>query len=133
MIELQNISKFYYTDTSVTLALNKISVKFPDTGFVAITGESGSGKSTLLNIISGLDTFDDGEMYFKGNPTFQYDSKDWEEYRRNEIGFVFQNYGLIEHYSVLDNCKAALLIRGFSDLKATRVAKSFIDKVGLSE
>ncbi len=133
MIELQNISKYYYTDTSVTLALNKISLKFPDKGFVAITGESGSGKSTLLNIISGLDTFDDGEMYFNGKPTFQFDSADWERYRRKYIGFVFQNYGLVGHYSALDNCMVALLIQGLSAYKARKKAMEYLEKVGLKD
>lgn len=133
MIELQNISKFYYTDTSVTLALNKINLTFPETGFVCITGESGSGKSTLLNIISGLDTFDDGEMFFDGNPTFQFDKTDWENYRREKIGFVFQNYGLIGHYSTLDNCMAALLIQGLDEETSKKKALDYLEKVGLKE
>ncbi|MCR5202361.1 MAG: ABC transporter ATP-binding protein [Lachnospiraceae bacterium] len=131
MIRLQNVSKYYYSDTSVTLALNKINIDLPDKGFVVITGESGSGKSTLLNLISGIDTFDNGEMYFKGEPTFQYDSKDWENYRRNEIGFVFQNYGLIGHYTALDNVVSALLILGFNLEEAREKARNYLNKVGL--
>ena len=81
-IRLEGISKSYYAKTAVTQALRKINLTFQMGEFVAITGESGSGKSTLLNIIGGMDTFDEGEMYVDDQPTFQYDDKDWEEYRR---------------------------------------------------
>ncbi len=131
MIRLQNVSKYYYSDSSVTLALRKINIDFPETGFVCITGESGSGKSTLLNIISGLDTFDDGEMYYNNEPTFQFDDADWEEYRRNEIGFVFQNYGLIGHYSARDNVAGALLIQEKSMNDAVKQADAYLEQVGL--
>lgn len=133
MIQLTNVSKYYYTDSSVTQALDNISLTLPDTGFIAITGESGSGKSTLLNIISGMDTFDDGEMYVDGEPTFQYDSADWEEYRRNKIGFVFQNYGLIDHYTVTENILAALYIQGSEKKDGTVQAEKYEDLVGLLE
>lgn len=131
MILLQNIGKFYYTETSVTQALRKINLKFDIGEFVAITGESGSGKSTLLNIISGMDTFDDGEMYFNGQPTFQFDAADWEDFRREQIGFVFQDYSLIEHYSVLDNVASALLIMGADKKAARERAAIYLEKVGL--
>ena len=102
-IKLQNISKYYYSETAVTQALQGINLEFRMGEFVAITGESGSGKSTLLRIISGMDTFDDGELYVDGQPTFQYDEDDWEEYRRTKIGFVFQDYSLIGHYTAKEN------------------------------
>ena len=130
MIVLQNISKYYYTDTSVTQALRKINLEFKIGEFVAITGESGSGKSTLLNVISGMDAFDDGEMFFCGEPTFQYDAADWENFRRNEIGFVFQNYSLIGHYTTLENIKSALLIMGYQEEEAARQAVTYLEKVG---
>lgn len=111
-IELQNISKSYYSDSAVTQALRKTSLTFVHGEFVAITGESGSGKSTLLNIIGGMDSFDEGEMLVNGIPTFQYTDEDWENYRCNQIGYVFQDYSLIGHYTVLDNITGALLIMG---------------------
>lgn len=131
MILLQNVSKYYYTDTSVTQALHRINLEFQMGEFVAITGESGSGKSTLLNIISGMDTFDEGEMYFNGEPTFPYDASDWEEFRRNQIGFVFQNYNLIGHYSVLENIISALLIMEMEEGAAKEQALYYLERVGL--
>ena len=96
-IQLQNISKSYYSETAVTQALRKVNLTFSMGEFVAITGESGSGKSTLLNIIGGMATFDEGEMFVDGEPTFQYDDEDWENYRRTKIGYVFQDYSLVGH------------------------------------
>lgn len=132
-IELQNISKSYYSETAVTQALRKVSLSFAMGEFVAITGESGSGKSTLLNIIGGMDTFDDGEMIVDGEATFQYDDEDWETYRRNKIGYVFQDYSLIGHYTALDNVMSALLIMGQSVEEAKKTSLEYLDQVGLGE
>ena len=130
-IQLEGISKSYYAQTAVTQALRKINLTFHMGEFVAITGESGSGKSTLLNIIGGMDTFDDGEMYVDGQPTFQYDREDWEEYRRNKIGYVFQDYSLIGHYTVLDNMMSGLLIMGVEKEEAKATAIQYLQMVGL--
>ncbi len=130
-IRLEGISKSYYAKTAVTQALRKIHLTFQMGEFVAITGESGSGKSTLLNIIGGMDTFDEGEMYVDGEPTFQYDDADWEEYRRNKIGYVFQDYSLIGHYSVLDNMISGLLIMGKTKQEAEADARHYLKLVGL--
>ena len=132
-IRLEGISKSYYAKTTVTQALRKINLTFRMGEFVAITGESGSGKSTLLNIIGGMDTFDDGEMYVDGRPTFQYDEEDWEEYRRNKIGYVFQDYSLIGHYTVLDNMMSGLLIMGLTAEEAKNTARHYLKLVGLEE
>ena len=109
-IKLQNISKYYYSETAVTQALQGINLEFRMGEFVAITGESGSGKSTLLRIISGMDTFDDGELYVDGEPTFQYDEDHWEEYRRTKIGFVFQDFNLLDTFNVADNIYLPLVL-----------------------
>lgn len=131
-IKLQNISKYYYSETAVTQALQGINLEFRMGEFVAITGESGSGKSTLLRIISGMDTFDDGELYVDGQPTFQYDEDDWEEYRRTKIGFVFQDYSLIGHYTAKENIVSALLIMGVPEKEAGDKAIHYLERVGLS-
>lgn len=130
-IRLEGISKSYYAKTAVTQALRKINLTFGMGEFVAITGESGSGKSTLLNIIGGMDTFDDGEMYVDGEPTFRYDENDWEEYRRNKIGYVFQDYSLIGHYTVLDNMMSGILVMGEEQTQAEQTARHYLSLVGL--
>lgn len=130
-IELQNVSKSYYSENGVTQALHRINLEFREGEFVAITGESGSGKSTLLHIIGGMDSFDEGEMFLDGQPTFQYDEADWEEYRRSQIGYVFQDYSLIGHYTVLDNIVSALLILGKEKGEAEQIAFSYLERVGL--
>lgn len=132
-IELQGISKSYYSETAVTQALRKISLSFYRGEFVAITGESGGGKSTLLNMIGGMDTFDEGEMFVEGEPTFQYDDDEWEEFRRSKIGYVFQDYSLIGHYSVLDNVVSALLVLGVEQETAKNTAVKYLEEVGLAE
>lgn len=130
-IQLTDVSKSYYSETAVTQALRKINLTFCEGEFVAITGESGSGKSTLLNIIGGMDTFDDGEMYIDGEPTFRYDAADWEDYRRNKIGYVFQDYSLIGHYSAIDNVMSALLIMDKDKETSREIAKEYLRQVGL--
>lgn len=132
-IELQGISKSYYSETAVTQALRKVSLSFYRGEFVAITGESGGGKSTLLNMIGGMDTFDEGEMFVDGEPTFQYDEEEWEEFRRSKIGYVFQDYSLIGHYSVLDNVVSALLVLGVEEKIARETAVKYLEEVGLED
>lgn len=132
-IRLCGISKSYYSKESVTQALRKVNLSFSTGEFVAITGESGSGKSTLLHMIGGMDTFDEGEMYVDGEPTFQYDDNDWEEYRCHRIGYVFQDYSLLGHYTVLDNIVGALLVMGKTKDEATVIAKKYLEQVGLGK
>ena len=101
MIELKDVTKYYSSDTSVAMALRNINLEFHKGEFVVITGKSGSGKSTLLNVISGMDTYEEGEMYFNGMETSYYDKKDWEDYRRENISFIYQSYNLIDSYTAL--------------------------------
>ena len=114
MIKLNNLSKYYYSSGSVATGLRKINLELEKGEFVAITGESGSGKSTLLNVISGMIPYEEGELFIHGETTSHYDANDWEEYRRDHIGFVFQSYRLIESYTVEQNVISALLLRGVS-------------------
>ncbi len=131
MIKLESVSKYYTSAGAVVPALRRIKLEFHKGEFVAITGESGSGKSSLLNIISGLDTYDEGELFIQGEATSHFDDDDWEEYRKNKIGYVFQNYNLIENYSSLYNVESALLIQGYEYTQARKRAKELLKKVGL--
>lgn len=130
-IELRNIGKYYYSENAVTQALRKVNLSFHRNEFVAVTGESGSGKSTLLKLISGMDNYDDGEMFLDGETTSQYDDDDWEQYRRQEIGYVFQDYSLIGHYNARDNIVSALLIMGMELEEAREKALWYLERVGL--
>ena len=112
MLELKNVSKFYYNKGIVSSGINKVNLKFDMGEFVAITGESGSGKSTLLNVLSGLDTYEEGEMYINGEETSHYTEVDYEEYRKKYIGNIFQNFNLVSSYTVYQNVELVLLING---------------------
>ena len=131
-IRLENISKFYTSATNVTMALQKINLEFGNKGFVAITGESGSGKSTLIKVLSGMLSFEEGELYIDERPMSVCEESDWEEYRRGKIGFVFQEYNLIDEYTVLDNVESAIIIRGIRKDNIIDYAKKMIEKVGLA-
>jgi putative ABC transport system permease protein len=133
MIKLENISKYYHNEGVVALGLRKINLEFKIGEFVAITGESGSGKSTLLNVISGIDTYEDGELYINGEETSHYNDDDWENYRQNRVAFIFQNYNLIDSYSVLKNVEVALIIQGMSRKERRRRAQAIIARVGLEK
>ncbi len=133
MLKLEHVSKYYNNRGVTTKGLDDISVEFNKGEVVAITGESGSGKSTLLNVISRLDTFDDGEIYFKGNETSYFNVLDMDQFRKNKISFVFQNYNIIESYTVLENVMLPLLINGENKVEAKKKALEILDKVGLTK
>ncbi len=131
MLKLVNVSKYYYSNEKIALGLRKVDLEFRIGEFVAITGESGSGKSTLLNVISGLDTYELGEMYINGDEISHYTVKELEDYRRQYIGFVFQNYNIVDSYTVLQNVEMALIVQGYDKKKRRARATELIDKVGL--
>ena len=110
MLELKNIKKDYTVAGKPFPALNGISLNFKKNEFVSILGESGSGKTTLLNIIGGLDRYTSGDLLVDGKSTKEFKDTNWDAYRNATIGFVFQNYNLISHLSVLDNVEMALNI-----------------------
>src|SRR5690625_363857 len=133
MLRLTGITKTYKTGDFVQTALDGVSISFRDNEFVAILGASGSGKTTLLNIIGGLDQYDDGELLIEGRSTRKYRDRDWDTYRNNRVGFVFQSYNLIPHQTVLANVELALTLSGVSRSERRRRAQQALDEVGLLE
>lgn len=133
MLELKNICKSYTTGHYTQKALDNVSVTFRDSEFVAVLGPSGSGKTTLLNVIGGLDHYDSGDLIINGVSTKKYKDKDWDHYRNNQLGFVFQNYNLIPHQSVLSNVELALTLSGISPAERKRRATHALDEVGLKD
>ena len=131
MLQLKNIVKTYTTGDLTQNALNGISVGFRENEFVSILGQSGSGKTTLLNIIGGLDRYTSGDLIINGVSTKAYKDADWDYYRNNSIGFVFQSYNLIPHQTVLSNVEMALTLVGVSPKERKSRAVAVLKKVGL--
>ena len=132
IIRLDQVSKFYKSEETVSVGMKKVSLSFELGEFVCITGESGSGKSTLLNVISGLDGYEEGELYLFDEETSHYTIADWERYRSAYIGFVFQNYNIIDSYTVYQNVMLALEIQGYPKKLRKKRAIELIDRVGLT-
>lgn len=133
MIRLCNVSKYYTSDNNVALGLRKIDLELNSSEFIAITGESGSGKSTLLNVICGIDSYDEGEMYVDNEETSYYEESDWEKYRKDKVGFIFQNYNLIDSYSVIENVEVSMIIQGIDKKERRKRALQIIEEVGLEK
>ena len=133
MLQLLNICKSYTTADFTQTALDNVSVSFRDNEFVAILGPSGSGKTTLLNIVGGLEHYDSGNLIIDGISTEQYKDKDWDAYRNNRIGFVFQSYNLIPHQTVLSNVELALTLSGVSRAERHDRAVAALQQVGLGD
>lgn len=133
MLQLKNIVKTYVTGELRQDALKGVSISFRENEFVSILGQSGSGKTTMLNIIGGLDRYDSGDLIINGVSTKQYKDSDWDYYRNNSIGFVFQSYNLIPHQSVLANVEMALTLAGVSKKERKERAMEALNKVGLAD
>lgn len=133
MLELKNIKKSYTVGDIKTKALDGIDIAFRDKEFVAILGASGSGKTTCLNIIGGLDRYDSGELIIKGKKTKDFKDVDWDAYRNHSIGFVFQNYNLISHISIVDNVELGMTLGGISKAERNKKAIEILKKVGLGD
>ena len=132
LIKLENISKYYKSGEGVSVGMQKVSLEFNIGEFVAVTGESGSGKSTLLNVISGLDTYEDGELYIQDEETSHFVIKDWENYRSKYIGFIFQSYNIIDSFTVYENVLLALEIQNYPKRQRKKRALELIERVGLT-
>ena len=133
MLELKNIKKSYKTGDFIQHALNGIDLKFRKNEFVSILGASGSGKTTLLNIIGGLDRYDSGDLIINGKSTKKFKDTDWDAYRNNCIGFIFQSYNLITHISVLENIEMSLTLSGISPKERKKKSLEVLERVGLLE
>lgn len=133
MLELKGIKKDYQTGISDVWALKGIDLRFRDCEFVSILGQSGCGKTTLLNIIGGLDQYTEGDLKINNKSTKDFKDRDWDTYRNNSIGFVFQSYNLIPHQTVLSNVELALTLSGVSKSERRKRAKDALEQVGLGE
>ena len=133
MLEIKNIRKSFKTADFTQIALDNISIKFRKSEFVSILGPSGSGKTTLLNIIGGLDRYDSGDLVINNKSTKTFKDKDWDAYRNNCIGFVFQNYNLISHISILENVEMGMTLSGVKTKERRKRAKQALEKVGLKD
>ncbi len=133
MLELKDICKRYVTQSFTQVALDSVSLAFRDNEFVAILGPSGSGKTTMLNVIGGLDHFDSGDLLIDGISTKDFRDRDWDAYRNNRIGFVFQSYNLIPHQTILENVELALTLTGVGHAERRQRAREALEKVGLGE
>ena len=133
MLELKKITKIYETNSFKQQALDEVSINFRKNEFVSILGPSGSGKTTLLNIIGGLDDYTNGDLIINGISTKKYTNRNWDTYRNHRIGFVFQNYNLIPHQTILSNVELALTLSGVSKNESRKRAKEALNKVGLSD
>lgn len=133
MLELKDVRKTYRIGEIETRALDGISVAFREKEFVAILGTSGSGKTTCLNIIGGLDQYDSGDLVIKGKSTKDFSANDWDAYRNNSIGFVFQSYNLITHLSIVANVELGMTLSGVSREEKHKKALEVLEKVGLKE
>ncbi|MEK8213064.1 ABC transporter ATP-binding protein/permease [Paenibacillus sp. FSL L8-0463] len=133
MLQLKNISKSYTTGDFTQVALDKVNLNLRENEFVAILGPSGSGKTTCLNIIGGLDQYDSGDLIINGKSTQNFQDSDWDAYRNNSVGFIFQSYNLIAHLSIMDNVELGMTLSGVPAAEKRQKAKEVLEKVGLKD
>ncbi len=133
MLQLKEIKKSYTTGDFTQVALNNISLNFRKNEFVAILGQSGSGKTTCLNIIGGLDHYDNGDLIINNKSTKHFKDSDWDAYRNNSVGFIFQSYNLINHLSIIDNVEMGMTLSGVSADEKHKKALEVLERVGLQD
>ena len=133
MLKLVNIKKDYLIANKPFTALKDINLSFEKSSFVAILGPSGCGKTTLLNIIGGLDQYTDGDLIIEGKSTKDFKDNDWDYYRNNKVGFIFQNYHLINHISIIENVEMGMTLSGISAKERRERAKEVLKRVGLED
>lgn len=133
MLELQHVKKYYQVGESTTKALDDVNIAFRPQEFVAILGPSGSGKTTMLNVIGGLDRYDTGDLIINGKSTKNFKDTDWDAYRNNSVGFIFQNYNLIGHLGIIANVELGMTLSGVSSEESHQKAVAALTKVGLKD
>lgn len=132
MLKLNNLSKIYRTEDVETVALNAVNIGIEQGEFVAVMGPSGCGKSTLLNVVGMLDRPSDGEYLFLGEDVAGYSERKLSAIRKHNIGFIFQNFNLIDELSVQENIELALLYHDISAKERKARAEEVMDKVGIA-
>ena len=133
MLQVNDVSKSYTTGDFTQVALDGVSLEFGKTEFVAVLGPSGSGKTTFLNVIGGLDKYDSGDLTINGKSTKSFEDWEWDAYRNNSVGFVFQTYNLITHLSVVDNVEMGLTLSGVPAAEKHAKAVEALERVGLKD
>ncbi|MGN1033706.1 MAG: ABC transporter ATP-binding protein, partial [Intestinibacter sp.] len=133
MLQLKNIYKSYITGGNKQIALDGINLKFRESEFVTFLGPSGSGKTTCLNIIGGLEHYDKGDLIINGKSTKEFSDSDWDSYRNNNIGFIFKNYNLIPHLSILENVQVAISLTDLSKEEKQKKAIDALERVGIKD
>ena len=133
MLKLKKVKKSYKTGAFTQHALKNIDLEFRNNEFVAVLGPSGSGKTTLLNIIGGLDNYDAGDLIINGKSTKHFKAPEWDAYRNNSVGFIFQSYNLIPHISILENVEIGMTLSGINSKERKKKAEELLKKVGLKE
>ena len=133
MLKLKNVKKSYKTGSFLQHALKGINLEFRNNEFVAVLGPSGSGKTTLLNVVGGLDNYDSGDLIINGKSTKHFKDSEWDAYRNNSVGFIFQSYNLIPHITILENVEMGMTLSGINAKKRKKKALELLNKVGLKE
>ena len=133
MLQLQNVTKSYTTGDFTQVALDHVNLNFRKSEFVAILGASGAGKTTCLNVIGGLDHYDSGDLVINGKSTKHFKDSEWDAYRNNSVGFIFQSYNLISHLSIVDNVEMGMTLSGVSSEEKHKKALEVLEKVGLKD
>lgn len=133
MLQLKDIKKYYKVGETTTKALDGVSVAFRKKEFVAILGPSGSGKTTMLNVIGGLDNYDSGDMVINGKSTKDFKDSDWDAYRNNSIGFIFQSYNLIGHLGIIENVELGMTLSGVAKEEKRQKAEEALRRAGLTD
>ncbi|MGM9609686.1 MAG: ABC transporter ATP-binding protein, partial [Eubacteriales bacterium] len=132
LLELKGVGKIYVSEGAVSVGIRGVNLSFDTGEFVAVTGKSGSGKTTLLNLMSGMDSYEEGELLIEGTPTSHYTQADWEEYREKYISFIFQDYNIIDSFTVLENVELSLLHIASAKERRER-ALELLRRVGMEE